>query len=112
MTARAPRAVAGERQGQRTGDLVSDRFYVKNLTLENFRCFEKVELGPFDPHFNLLLGTNGSGKSSVLLALANLFRQLGSPEIVGSGDKLIGMRDARFESRVGIDGVRFQKVHS
>ena len=64
----------------------SDRFYVKTLTLENFRCFEKVELGPFDPHFNLLVGTNGAGKSSVLLALANLFRQLGAPEIWRPGD--------------------------
>ena len=53
-----------------------DRFYVKTLTLENFRCFEKTELGPFDPHFNLLVGENGSGKSSVLVALANLFRQI------------------------------------
>ncbi len=53
-----------------------DRFYVKTLTLENFRCFEKTELGPFDPHFNLLVGENGSGKSSVLVALADLLAQL------------------------------------
>ena len=52
----------------------NDRFFVKSLKLENFRCFENVELGPFDPHFNLLIGANGAGKSSVLLALAHLFR--------------------------------------
>jgi predicted ATP-binding protein involved in virulence len=73
--------------------LASDRFFVKNLTLENFRCFEKVELGPFDPHFNLLVGTNGSGKSSVLLALANLFRPLALGEI--AGESLLGERDVR-----------------
>ena len=64
----------------------SDRFFVKTLTLENFRCFEKVELGPFDPHFNLLVGTNGVGKSSVLLALANLFREVvNSPAGIAMG---------------------------
>ena len=63
-------------------ELENDRFFVKSLKLENFRCFENVELGPFDPHFNLLIGANGTGKSSVLLALAQLFRNLayrGSP---------------------------------
>lgn len=71
----------------------SDRFFVKSLKLENFRCFENVELGPFDPHFNLLVGTNGAGKSSVLVALANLFRPLSSafsgqqpPPIIGGSD--------------------------
>ena len=54
----------------------NDRFFVKSLKLENFRCFEKVELGPFDPHFNVLVGANGAGKSSVLLALAHLFRHV------------------------------------
>jgi predicted ATP-binding protein involved in virulence len=73
--------------------VATDRFFVKNLTLENFRCFEKVELGPFDPHFNLLVGTNGSGKSSVLLALANLFRPLALGEI--AGESLLGERDVR-----------------
>ena len=46
---------------------------MKTLTLENFRCFEKAELGPFDPQFNLLVGENGAGKSSVLVALADFF---------------------------------------
>ena len=56
-----------------------DRFYVKSLTLENFRCFEKTELGPFDPHFNLLVGENGTGKSSVLVALAYLYAAISTP---------------------------------
>lgn len=77
--------------------MASDRFYVKNLTLENFRCFEKVELGPFDPHFNLLVGTNGAGKSSVLLALANLFRQVANLPAGIAMDSLVGDRDVRVD---------------
>jgi predicted ATP-binding protein involved in virulence len=91
--------------------LASDRFFVKNLTLEDFRCFEKVELGPFDPHFNLLVGTNGAGKSSVLLALANLFRPVATPEGDGLRDKMVSSSDVRFENRIGADGVRFRKLH-
>jgi predicted ATP-binding protein involved in virulence len=92
--------------------LASDRFFVKTLSLENFRCFEKVDLGPFDPHFNLLVGTNGAGKSSVLLALANLFRQRAAPAFEGPTAKLIGASDIRFEHHVGSNGVRFQKPAS
>jgi predicted ATP-binding protein involved in virulence len=93
--------------------LDSDRFFVKSLTLENFRCFEKVELGPFDPHFNLLVGTNGTGKSSMLLALANLFRPLAAPGWDAANDgRILKPGDVRFESQVGADGVRFQKLHT
>ena len=74
-----------------------DRFHVKTLTLENFRCFEKTELGPFNPHFNLLVGENGSGKSSVLMALADLFRPLARGEI--AGDSLLGEKDVRLSDR-------------
>ncbi|MGA2487396.1 MAG: AAA family ATPase [Roseiarcus sp.] len=77
----------------------SDRFFVKTLTLENFRCFEKAELGPFDPHFNLLVGTNGTGKSSVLLALANLLREVAnSPAGIAKGP-LVGDLDVRVDQR-------------
>jgi predicted ATP-binding protein involved in virulence len=75
--------------------LETDRFFVKTLTLENFRCFEKVELGPFDPHFNLLIGANGAGKSSVLLALAQLFRDLGSRGSCIRSDEILSERDNR-----------------
>jgi predicted ATP-binding protein involved in virulence len=93
-------------------ELESDRFYVKTLTLENFRCFEKVELGPFDQHFNLLVGTNGAGKSSVLMALANLFRPLALPDWdVKSDGRILKPSDVRVENRIGADGVRLQKLH-
>jgi predicted ATP-binding protein involved in virulence len=75
--------------------LASDRFFVKTLTLENFRCFEKVELGPFDPHFNLLVGENGVGKSSVLLALAGLFSPIATVGGALPEPILLGVEDGR-----------------
>jgi predicted ATP-binding protein involved in virulence len=73
--------------------LDSNRFVVRTLKLENFRCFKNVELGPFDSHFNLLVGANGAGKSSVLLALANLFRPLARGQLAGGST--VGERDVR-----------------
>ena len=43
---------------------------VKKLILENFRGFEKIEID-FDKNLNVFIGKNGSGKSSVLDAIAN-----------------------------------------
>ena len=90
------------------GEVDDDRFWVKSLTLENYRCFEKTELGPFDPHFNLLVGANGTGKSSVLLALANLFRQLGTPG-ANPGDPMTAPSDLRSVISVGTDGLHFRQ---
>lgn len=42
---------------------------IDRLEVENFRCFEKAEF-EFSPHFNLLVGINGSGKTSLLMAVA------------------------------------------
>lgn len=44
---------------------------LKQLTLENFRGFKKLELA-LDPQLTVLVGANGAGKSSVLDALAIL----------------------------------------
>ena len=41
---------------------------LKRLTLTNFRVFEQATFD-FQPGMNLLVGINGSGKSSVLDAL-------------------------------------------
>jgi predicted ATP-binding protein involved in virulence len=77
--------------------LEGDRLFVKTLRLENFRCFEQAELGPFDPHFNLLVGANGAGKSSVLLALAHLFRELaGESYLLSSLDNRTDSPPPRF----------------
>jgi predicted ATP-binding protein involved in virulence len=42
---------------------------IDRLTVENFRCFKHQEFD-FLPHFNLLAGDNGTGKTAVLEALA------------------------------------------
>lgn len=56
--------------------------YVSNITLKNLRCFKDARLklqypgregagtGVEAPNINLLLGNNGAGKSTVLMALA------------------------------------------
>lgn len=41
---------------------------IDQITLKNFRGFEEITI-PFDPHFNLIIGDNGSGKSAILEAL-------------------------------------------
>ena len=40
---------------------------ITNITLENFKCFRRVELNP--KRLTVLIGPNGTGKSSVLQAL-------------------------------------------
>ena len=42
---------------------------IDRLEIENFKCFEKLSFD-LNPHFTLFVGENGSGKSSVLDALA------------------------------------------
>lgn len=42
---------------------------IHNLTVQNFRCFEN-ESFEFSPQFNLFVGINGSGKTSILKAVA------------------------------------------
>ena len=74
--------------------MADDRFYVKTLRMQNFRCFENVELGPFDPHFNLLVGGNGAGKSSVLVALAAQYRKMVGGYPVGL-ESIISHRDIK-----------------
>ena len=42
---------------------------IHELTVQNFRCFEN-EVFEFSPQFNLFVGVNGSGKSSLVKAVA------------------------------------------
>lgn len=75
--------------------------YVREISIENLRCFEKLSIeflypgrhqsGPYKtiehwpplaPNVNVVLGDNGSGKSTVLDAIALAIL---SPVIVGSG---------------------------
>ena len=46
---------------------------IEKIRIENFRCFEDVEI-PFDD-YTCFIGSNGSGKSTILHALNVFFRQ-------------------------------------
>ena len=39
--------------------------YIKSLMLKNFKCFEELEVG-FHPNLSVMVGVNGSGKTSIL----------------------------------------------
>lgn len=43
--------------------------FINDLTLKNFRGAASLSI-PFDPHINVIVGTNGAGKSTALDALA------------------------------------------
>lgn len=59
-------------------DSVEGYKMIKSLTIENFRCFKKIELHGLGT-INLLVGQNGSGKTAFLEALYLL---------IGSGPRL------------------------
>jgi predicted ATP-binding protein involved in virulence len=65
------------------------RMQITSLTIKNFNGFESSELS-FNPRFNLLVGDNATGKTSVLDALA-----------VAVGSWFLGIRG--FEKGPGID---------
>ena len=46
--------------------------YVKRLYLENFRCYERLELD-FDERLTVVVGDNGKGKTAIFDALAKVF---------------------------------------
>jgi predicted ATP-binding protein involved in virulence len=80
------------------------------VTIENFRCFEHMEMD-LDPHLNVIVGNNGSGKTSVLDAIViGLFAE-------GAGNSRIEFAnvddlrvDAQGPTNVAIDADDF--VHS
>ncbi|MGG7035935.1 MAG: ATP-dependent nuclease [Flavobacterium sp.] len=42
--------------------------FISKLKIKNFKCFDEVEI-KFDPNFNLIIGENNSGKSTIFDAL-------------------------------------------
>jgi predicted ATP-binding protein involved in virulence len=71
---------------------------LSQLRLKNFRCFEDVTI-QFHPHFNVLIGDNGSGKTAVLeglrIATASFF--LGIDEVNSRDIQLDDIRFVNYE---------------
>src|SRR5262245_47093057 len=68
--------------------MAGDRFFVTHLILENYRGFaEKLEF-QLHPRLTVFGGVNGSGKSSLLEALARLLSHI--PEILEDRDVGLG----------------------
>lgn len=57
-------------------------FLLESMTVSNYRCFDNLKLN-FSPGFNVLIGDNGSGKSSIMNALSTSLGTwfLGLPEV-------------------------------
>jgi DNA replication and repair protein RecF len=83
------------------------------LQVEQFRCLERVELA-LDPHFNLFVGPNASGKTSLLEAFFFLgrgrsFRTRRLETLVRQGQKsflIVGKTDGELATTLGIRGGR------
>ncbi|QFT53085.1 AAA family ATPase [Microbulbifer sp. THAF38] len=61
---------------------------IDSLTIQNFKCFEHLELN-FDSNFNILIGDNASGKTSILDAASFVV-----------GTYFIGARKATNDSKI------------
>jgi len=67
--------------------------YLKNLSLRNFRCFEKLDVD-FRPTTTVVVGANGAGKTAILEAVAI---SLGT--LFTSFDGLVGLRVDKKDAR-------------
>lgn len=94
-----------------------------SLQVEQFRCLEKAGLS-FDPHYNLFVGPNASGKTSLLEALFFLGRgrsfrtrrlerliRTGQPEFMlvgrvarGTRETVLGVRGTRRATEIRVGG--------
>lgn len=98
---------------------------LKYFKCADFRCLESAEL-ELDPHYNLVYGSNASGKTSLLEAIAYLgrgrsFRGAATEDLVrhgarefvlfarvdtGSREAAVGVRNSREGLEIHVDGDR------
>ena len=64
---------------------------ITNITLENFKCFRRVSINP--KRLTVLIGPNGTGKSSILQALLLLKQSVDGSSISPRGE-FFNLRDA------------------
>ena len=85
---------------------------ITNITLENFKCFRKVEVEP--RRITAFVGPNGTGKSSVLQALALLKQSMGGQEQFNLQGSLVNLNrydqiqpkfDEKQTQRIAFQGV-------
>lgn len=70
---------------------------IHSLTVQNFRCFGQATFD-FSPGFNLFVGINGSGKSSLLKAVV---ASLATP-LNGLGKKTVWLHDQEANARLAL----------
>ena len=78
------------------------------LHIQNFRCYEDVTFD-FQPGFNLVVGVNGSGKTSLLQAVAASFEDV--PACMAFYSDLLTDSDARFVIDTYDGRVRFERKY-
>ena len=88
--------------------------YLKQLTISNYKSFYEPKTLNFEPGFNVLLGANSSGKTSVLEAI--LFHQLANTPhrtILNVRDSETLLNDASTsELQFSLDLIELQKLVS
>ncbi|WP_411566090.1 AAA family ATPase [Pseudomonas orientalis] len=78
------------------------------LHIQNFRCYEDATFD-FQPGFNLVVGVNGSGKTSLLQAVAASFFNIS--RCLGQSDGLLSELDARSTVLKYEDRYRFERAY-
>lgn len=78
------------------------------LHIQNFRCYEDATFD-FQPGFNLVVGVNGSGKTSLLQAVASSLYNFSTA--MGNRDAQITDQDVRFTIQQYDDRYRFEHLY-
>ena len=78
------------------------------LHIQNFRCYEDATFD-FQPGFNLVVGVNGSGKTSLLQAVAVCFRNFANA--MGRPASPVADDDVRFTIHRFEDRLRFERAY-